>query len=62
MFVPISVSLQDLKWGIFAPTLSHIINQTRVVGSHVDGSDHPQATDTVHAGPTVCLGETHVDS
>jgi hypothetical protein len=24
-----------------------------------DGLDHPQATDTVHAGPTIYLGGTH---
>jgi hypothetical protein len=33
------LSLQDLKWGIFAPTLSHVIDKTTVVGSRVDGSD-----------------------
>jgi hypothetical protein len=51
-------SLQDLKWGLFAPTLSHVINKTRAVGSCVDGSDYPQVL--FHAGPTICLGGTHV--
>jgi hypothetical protein len=44
--------------GIFAPTLSHVINKTRAVGSGVDGSDQPQVL--FHAGPTICLGGTHV--
>jgi hypothetical protein len=25
-------------------------------------SNHPQTTNIVHAGPTICLGGTHVDS
>jgi hypothetical protein len=33
--------LQDLKLGGFLPP-SQLINKTRVVGSHGDGSDHPQ--------------------
>jgi hypothetical protein len=45
----------------FAPTLSHVINKTRVVGSRVDGSNPPQTTNIVHAGRTICLGGTHVD-
>jgi hypothetical protein len=55
------LSLQDVKGGaIFAPTLSHVINKTRVVGSRVDGSNRPQTTNTIHVGPTICLGGTHV--
>jgi hypothetical protein len=45
---------------IFAPTLSHIINKTRAVGSRVDGSDFPHTKNIVHAGPTICLGGTPV--
>jgi hypothetical protein len=45
---------------IFAPTLSHVVNKTRAVRSHVDGSNHPQITNIVHAGPTIRLGGTHV--
>jgi hypothetical protein len=55
-------SLQDLKWGDFPLPLCHIIEKTWAVGSRIDGSDNPHATNTVHVGPTVCLGGTHVDS
>jgi hypothetical protein len=52
--------LQDLKGGNFCP--SHVINETRAVGSRVDGSNHPQTTNIVHAGPIIYLCGTHVDS
>jgi hypothetical protein len=43
------------RGAIFAPTMSHVINKTTVVGSRVDGSDNPHTTNTVHkTGPTIC--------
>jgi hypothetical protein len=56
----IQIFTRPKRGAIFAPTLSHIINKTGAVGSRVDGSDYPQTKNIVHAGPTICLGGTHV--
>jgi hypothetical protein len=40
--------------------LRHVIKKRWAVVSRIDGSDHPQATNNIHVGPTICLGGTHV--
>jgi hypothetical protein len=47
---------------IFISQLHHVIKKRGAVGSCIDGSNHPHTTNTVHVGPTVCLGVTHMDS
>jgi hypothetical protein len=45
------------RGAIFAPPLRHIIKKLTAVGSHIDGSDHPQI---LFMRDPVCLGGTHV--
>jgi hypothetical protein len=47
------------KVGGFLPS-RYATSSRWAAGSRINGSDHPQATNTIHVGPTLCLGGTHV--